>query len=276
MRFSKMHALGNDYIYIDCLRERVEVSPGLIRRMCDRHTGIGADGVILILPSDKAVCRMQMFNADGSEGQMCGNGMRCIAKYVYDTGYAKSAEFDIETVPGVCRQWVKVRQGKVDEVTSTLPRPAFDRDKIPMKGEGSTIAVPLEVSGGTVAVTCMSIGSPHAVTFVDDVSAYPCETVGPQVENNELFPERTNVEFVQVLSRERLRMRIWERGTGMTLASGSGSAVSVVAAVETGRADRKVTVELPLGEIRIEYPEQGDLRMTGAVHKVFEGEWQPE
>lgn len=276
MQFVKMHALGNDYVYIDCVRERVEISSDLIRRMSDRHTGIGADGVILILPSERAVCRMQMFNADGTEGQMCGNGMRCIAKYVYGAGYASSTEFDIETVPGLRRQWVKLRQGNVYEVTSTLGRPGLQRAQVPMKGEGSSVGVPLSLPGRELTLTGVSLGNPHTVVFVENVNEYPCEEVGPQIEHHPLFPERTNVEFVQVLSRERLRMRIWERGTGMTMASGSGSTASVVAAVENGLAERKVTVELPLGEIRVEYPEEGDLLMTGEVHKVFEGRWDPD
>ncbi len=276
MQFIKMHALGNDYVYVDCFREKIEMSPDLIRSMVDRHTGVGADGVILILPSERAVCRMRMLNPDGSEGEMCGNGMRCIAKYVYEAGYAKNTEFDIETVPGIRRQWVKVKDGRVYEVTSTLGRPGLRCAQVPMKGEGSSIGVPLSLPDQEVTVTSVSLGNPHTVVFVENVDAYPCEVVGPQIENHPVYPERTNVEFVQVLSRQRLRMRIWERGTGMTMASGSGSTATVVAAVENGLADRKATVELPLGEIRVEYPEQGDLLMTGEVHKVFEGCWDPD
>ena len=170
MRFIKMHGLGNDYIYIDCIREKVEISPDLVRRMSDRHTGIGSDGVILIHPSDKAACRMQMFNADGSEGEMCGNGMRCIAKYVYEAGYVDEKEFDIETVPGICHQWVNVQGGRVIEVTSTLPRPLFERSGIPMKGEGKTIDIPLQLKDREVRITSFALGSPHTVTFVDQVT----------------------------------------------------------------------------------------------------------
>ena len=276
MQFIKMHALGNDYVYVDCFKEKGEFTPALVRSMVDRHTGVGADGVILILPSERAVCRMRMLNPDGSEGEMCGNGMRCIAKYVYEAGYAPSTEFDIETVPGIRHQWVKVKDGKVYEVTSTLGRPGLERAQVPMEGEGSSVGVPLSLPDRELTVTGVSLGNPHAVIFVDDVNGYPCEEVGPQVENHPLFPERANVEFVQVLSRQRLRMRIWERGTGMTMASGSGSTASVVAAVENDLADRKATVELPLGEIRVEYPEKSDLLMTGEVHKVFEGRWDPD
>ena len=218
MRFVKMHALGNDYVYIDRFQEKGEVTPDLIRRMSDRHTGIGGDGVILIWPSERAACRMQMFNADGSEGQMCGNGMRCIAKYVYEAGYVTSEEFDIETRAGICHQWVRVRDGKVDEVTSTLNPPVFEREGIPMTGEGSTVAIPLPLQDRTLSITSFSLGSPHTVTFVETLDGYPCEQIGPQIENHAWFPERTNAEFVEVLSRDRLRMRIWERGTGMTLA----------------------------------------------------------
>lgn len=277
MRFIKMHALGNDYVYIDCIREQLEVPPDLIRRMSKFHTGIGSDGVILILPSDQAVARMRMFNPDGTEGEMCGNGLRCIAKYVYEAGYAPGEEFDLDTVPGIRHQWVKVRDGKVYEVTSTLGRPVFERARIPMTGEGDRgIGVKVNLPSGEVELNSLSLGNPHTVIFVDDLDRYPCEKIGPQIETHPLFPERTNVEFVQVLSPRRLRMRIWERGTGMTLASGSGSTASTVASVVTGRAERKVTVELPLGEIRVEYPEDGDLLMTGPVHRVFEGVWNPD
>jgi diaminopimelate epimerase len=277
MRFVKMHGLGNDYIFIDCLKEPVEMSREQIRQMTDRHTGVGGDGVIFIHPSEKALCRMQMFNPDGSEGQMCGNGMRCIAKYVYEAGYTKSTEFEIETVPGICRQWVWEQEGRITEVTSTLPRPIFDREKIPMAGEGQTVNIPLELADGkALQVTSFALGSPHTVTFVQDVNHYPCEEIGPRIENHPLYPERTNAEFVQVLSDDRVRMRIWERGTGMTLASGSGSTASVVASVLAGHTRRKVTVELPLGEIRVEFPEEGDLLMTGPVAGVFTGDWTPE
>lgn len=276
MRFLKMHALGNDYVYIDGFQEKIEDPSSLARLMSDRHTGVGSDGLILILPSDRAVCRMAMYNPDGTMGEMCGNGMRCIAKYVYEAGYVREPEFDIETAAGVHHQWIREKEGKVYEVTSTLGRPILERNRIPMKGEGSPVQYSLHLGDSVVRATSLSLGNPHTVVFVEDVEHYPCEKVGPRIETHAMFPERTNVEFVQVLSRERIRMRIWERGTGMTLASGSGSTASTVASVLAEKTGRIVTVEMPLGVIKVEYPKDGDLLMTGPVTKVFEGVWTPD
>ena len=269
-----MQALGNDYVYIDGFLEEVKDPSELSRKVSNRNTGVGSDGLILILPSEKATCRMQMFNPDGSEGEVCGNGLRCIAKFVYEAGYTKGQEeFEIDTAPGIRRQWVKVRDGKVYEVTSEMGRPGLTRKVIPMKGEGSSLQVELPLAEETVQVNGVSLGNPHVVMFVDDVDSFPCEKYGPQMETHDWFPERANVEFVEVVSRDRIKMRIWERGTGMTLASGSGSTASAVASVETGLVNREVTVEMPLGELKIEYPENGDLLMTGPAYKVFEGIW---
>ena len=217
---------------------------------------------------------MEMYNSDGSRSAMCGNSIRCVARYIYEAGYTHySTEFSIETSVGVHGQRVHVKDGKVVAVTSKLGRPRLERPEIPMKGEGTAINYPLEVAGRRFVATSLSVGNPHTVIFVADADGAPVEEVGPLVEHHVLFPERTNVEFVQVVSKSRLRMRVWERGSGVTLACGSGAAASVVAAVETGRTGRKVMVELALGKLEIHYPEQGELEMTGPAEKVFEGEY---
>lgn len=275
MHFIKMQALGNDYVYVDCFQEEVPDAPGLARRISERHTGVGSDGLILICPSDIAVCRMRMFNPDGSEARMCGNGLRCVAKYVYEAGYAKEAEFDVETGAGVRHQRVKVQGGVVEEVTSWLGRPILERKDIPMLGEGSTVEIPLEIPelSQTWPVTCLSVGNPHAVLFVGQLEAFPCEKLGPLVENHEWFPERTNVEFAEVLGKDRVRLKVWERGAGMTLSCGSGATATAVAGVLTGKTGRKVVVEQQLGKLEIEYREDKELLMSGPAVKVFEGEW---
>ena len=277
MRFTKMHGLGNDFVMVDCFEEQLEEAalPDLARRACNRHFGVGADGVILAGPSDKADFRMRLINADGSEAEHCGNGIRCMAKLVYDRGHAKSQRITVETIGRINVLDLDVADGKVQTVRVDMSEPVFRRGSIPMTGEpdAEAISVPLQVGDRTLEFTAVSMGNPHAVTFVDGVRDFPVEQLGPLVERHEVFPRRTNVEFIHVLARNELDMRVWERGAGETLACGTGACASLVAAVRTGRADRAATVHLPGGDLLIEWAEDGHIYMTGPATTVFEGEF---
>lgn len=276
MRFTKMHGLGNDFVMVDCFEETLEESAlsELALRACDRHFGVGADGVILALPSDKADFRMRLINADGSEAEHCGNGIRCMAKLVYDRGHAKSERITVETIGRINVLDLYVRDGKVDTVRVDMGQPGFQRSVLPMTGDPTSeaISVPLRVGDQELEFTCISMGNPHAVTFVDDVRSFPVETVGPLVEHHAVFPRRTNVEFIHVLGPNELDMRVWERGASETLACGTGACASLVAAARTGRSERQATVHLPGGDLQIEWAEDGRVYMTGPAVTVFEGE----
>jgi len=275
IQFTKLHGLGNDYLFIDCLRSVVEDPAGLSREMSDRHLGVGADGIILILPgTDGAEFTMRIFNADGSEAETCGNGIRCFAKYVYERGMTDRDEFVIHTGAGPNRVRLEIRDGRVASVRSNMGHPKFDRAEIPMTGEpGRVIEEPLEIPGATFKVTCVNIGNPHAVVFVDDATAVPLAEAGPQIENHARFPQRTNVEFVNVLDRENIVMRIWERGSGITMASGSGSCGAALASMITDRVDRRVSVHLAYGVLTIEWAEDGSVYQEGPAAEVFSGVW---
>lgn len=273
MQFVKMQALGNDYVYIDCFKQTVN-SPGkLAGILSDRNTGIGSDGLILIRPSDRAACKMEMYNPDGTRSAMCGNGMRCVARYAYEEGYCGDTQFEIETDMGLHKQRINLSCGQVRNVTSAIGRPKFERPDIPMKGQGRALDYPLQLGRRQVIASSLSVGNPHTIIFVDELDRYPCKLIGPEVEVHPDFPERTNVEFVQRLAIDQLAMEVWERGTGMTLACGSGAVAAVCAAVETGRTGRKVTVRMPMGPLEVEYPEDGEALLTGPAEKVFEGRW---
>ncbi len=274
MNFTKMHGLGNDFVVIDGFAERVENDRQLTVEMCDRRTGIGADGLIVIQPSDKADFRMHYINSDGSLAEMCGNGIRCLSKYVYEHGLTKKTEFLVETLGGLNRQVLTVKGGKVVQVSVDMGKPKFKRSEIPMAGEDSeVVGVPIAVDGKEYKITSLSTSNPHAVLFVDDVENAPVTELGPLIERHPLFPERTNVEFVRVLDRSNIRMRIWERGCGETLASGSGSSASAVASIINGFTERTVTVHVRLGQIGISWPEGGNITMTGPATEVFSGQW---
>jgi len=269
-----MHGLGNDFVLIDGFAERVENDRQLAIQMCDRRTGVGADGLIVILPSDKADFRMHYINSDGSLAEMCGNGIRCFSKYLYEHGLTKETDFLVETLGGLNRQMLTVESGKVTQVSVDMGKPTFKRGEIPMLGEDTeVIDEPISVNGKTYSITALSTTNPHAVLFVDDVQSAPVCELGPQIERHQLFPKRTNVEFVQVVDRSNIRMRIWERGCGETLASGSGSSASAVASIVNGFTERNITVHVRLGQIRISWPEGGNITMTGPATEVFSGEW---
>ena len=275
MKFTKMHGAGNDYVYVNCF-EPVELGDvsELAKAISDRHFGVGGDGLVLICPSERADARMVMYNADGSEAEMCGNAVRCVAKLVYDHGIAAKEELTIETGRGVLDLQCSVSDGKVDRVRVNMDEPILVSSEIPTTLAGDPpVNVPFEVGGRSLEITCVSMGNPHAVTFVDEVNDDWVLNIGPQVEVHEAFPRKINAEFTQVVSRSEVIMRVWERGSGETLACGTGACASVVAGVLTGLLDRKVLVRLTGGNLEIEWAESGEVYMTGPAAEVFSGEW---
>lgn len=276
MKFTKMHGAGNDYLYVNCF-EAVDLGdiPSLAKAMSDRHFGAGGDGLVLIQPSEQADARMRMFNADGSEAEMCGNAVRCVAKYVYDHDIAKKDELQIETGRGVLTLQCSVSGGKVDRVRVNMAEPILNSADIPTTLPGDPpVNAPLHVGGRDLEVTCVSMGNPHCVTFVDEVNDDWVLNIGPQVEVHEAFPRKINAEFIQVLSPSEVIMRVWERGSGETLACGTGACGAVVAGVLAGKNDRKVTAHLTGGDLEIEWAESGEVYMTGPAAEIFTGEWQ--
>lgn len=275
MKFTKMHGAGNDYIYVDCFAQPVpQELPALARAVSDRHTGIGADGLILILPSEQADARMRMFNADGSEAEMCGNGIRCVAKYVYEYGIASEEDLAIETACGVQKLKLFVNNGKVERVRVNMGPPILQAADIPTTLSGDPpVNVPLDVNGRKLFVTAVSIGNPHCVTFVDELSDDLVLQLGPLIEHHPAFPNRVNAEFVQILSPTEVSMRVWERGSGETLACGTGACAVVVAGVLTGRTERNLLCKLPGGALELEWSDSGDIFLTGPAVEVFSGEW---
>ncbi|HUT73219.1 MAG TPA: diaminopimelate epimerase [Armatimonadota bacterium] len=278
MRFTKMHGLGNDYVVIDGVSRALEIPeqslPRLAREMSGRHFGIGSDGIILVLPSKAAHFRMRIFNPDGSEAEMCGNGMRIFARYVYDHKLTDRRELEIETLAGIIRPRLQLRAGKVTAVTVDMGVPRLERKEIPMKGKGGRpLRERLRVLGERFEATCVSMGNPHCVIFVEDVDKFPVERLGPAIERHDLFPRRTNVEFVQVVGPAELRMRVWERGAGETLACGTGAAAALVAAHLTGRSGRKAVIHLRGGDLRVSWNPDDHVFITGPAEEVFAGEW---
>ena len=274
MKFTKMNGCGNDYVYINGFVEKVENPNELARKVCDRHFGIGSDGLILILPSKEADFCMRMFNADGSEGEMCGNGIRCVAKYVYDHKMTNEKRISIETKAGIKYLDLTIEKEKVTKVRVNMGEPILEPEKIPVKSEKKrVINEPIEVAGKTWNMTCVSMGNPHAVVFVEDTKNFEIEKYGPLFESHEVFPNKTNTEFVQVLSRNEINMRVWERGSGETLACGTGTCASVMACLLNGYTDENVLVHLLGGDLQITYDkETNHVFMTGPAETVFEGE----
>ena len=274
VKFTKMHGCGNDYVYIDCTKEMLDNPEKVSEYVSDRHFGIGSDGLILICPSDVADFRMKMYNADGSEGSMCGNGVRCIAKYVYDKGLTDKTNISLETKSGIKYLELTVENEKVVKVKVNMGAPILKPSDIPVKSDKDVfIDEPVEVDGVDYRVTCVSMGNPHAVTFVDDTSSIPIEKIGPKFENHPIFPDRVNTEFVQLISRNEVNMRVWERGSGETLACGTGTCATVVACVLNDKTDDEVLVYLLGGDLFIKYDRENDtVWMTGPAEIVFEGE----
>ena len=276
MKFTKMHGCGNDYIYINGFDEHVkpEEKPELARRFSDRHFGIGGDGVIFINPSKEADFEMEMYNADGSRAEMCGNGIRCVGKYVYDKGMTDKTDISVISFGKVRYLKLEVEDKKVSTVRVNMGAPELSADKIPVISENEqVIDENIEVNGQIYKMTCVSMGNPHAVVFVEDVSDLVLEEIGPLFENHERFPRRINTEFVQVIDEKHVKMRVWERGTGETLACGTGCCATAVACVLNGLTLDQVTVELSGGELKIEWDRKENLiYMTGPAQTVFEGE----
>lgn len=267
IKFTKMHALGNDFILIDVRMLKIQ-SPGrLARKLCQRRFGIGADQVLLLEKSAKADFGMRIFNADGSEVEMCGNGIRALAKYIWDRGLSSKEELEIETPAGIIRP---SRQG--DMVRVDMGEPVLEAKKIPVNLEHEVIGYPVKAGDRILEMTCVSMGNPHAVIFVDDAAGFQVADYGPLIENNPLFPKRTNVEFIEVLNDRELRMRVWERGAGETPACGTGASAAVVAASLKGLAGRKVTVHLEGGDLLVEWADNNRVYMTGPATEVFDGE----
>ncbi len=273
MKFTKMHGCGNDYVYVNCLQEQINHPEKVAQYVSDRHFGIGSDGLILIYPSEIADFRMAMYNLDGSQGKMCGNGIRCVAKYVYDYGLTGKTSISIETLAGIKYLDLTVKDGKVELVRVNMGAPILEPQEIPVKlGSDRCIAETLEAGGREYEITAVSMGNPHAVIFVEDTGSLPLAEIGPGFEHHALFPEGVNTEFVQVLNRREINMRVWERGSGETLACGTGTCAAVVACVLNGLTDQEVTVHLLGGELMIWYDrEQNTVWMTGPAAVVFDG-----
>ncbi|MBR1623390.1 MAG: diaminopimelate epimerase [Pseudobutyrivibrio sp.] len=274
MKFTKMHGCGNDYVYVNLFEEKLEDPAKVSIKVSDRHFGIGSDGLITIGPSDKADFRMRIYNADGSEAEMCGNGIRCVAKYVYDHKHTDKTEITVETGAGVLTLVLYPENGKVQQVRVDMGQPILEPAQIPVAYDGdSVINQPIEVGGKTWHMTCVSMGNPHAVVFVEDTASFELEKYGPLFENHERFPKRTNTEFVQIISRTEANMRVWERGSAETWARGTGTCASVMAAILNGKTEDKVLLHLRGGDLTIEYDRNSNhVFMTGPATEVFSGE----
>lgn len=263
MRFTKMQGLGNDYVYLDCTKESPEDLSALAIRISDRHFGVGSDGLICVCPSEKADFRMRMFNADGSEGEMCGNGIRCVGKFVYDKGLTDKTEITIETLAGIKEIHLTVERERVLSVTVDMGIPEAENARM------------LEILGRKYEIRPVSMGNPHAVTFLEGIDDLKLEEIGPHFENHPSFPNRTNTEFVEVLSPKLLRMRVWERGSGETLACGTGACAVLVAAALAGKSERSATIRLRGGDLQIRWDEADKhIYMIGPAVTVFEGDWE--
>lgn len=277
MKFTKMHGAGNDYVYVDCFRDQppADLTAASIA-VSDRHKGIGADGLILILPSDVADARMRMFNADGSESQMCGNGLRCVGKYVYDHGIAERTPLKVETGAGVLTLDLEVQNGKVQQVTVNMGEPILEDHRIPTLLKGNpVVSQALDVDGSRFEVTCVSMGNPHCVIFVPEATDDLVLKMGPKIENHPAFPERVNVEFVEIVSPEEVRQRTWERGSGETMACGTGASAVCVAGVLTGRTLHRILNHLLGGDLELRWEGVGHpVMMKGPATEVFQGEWR--
>jgi diaminopimelate epimerase len=278
MKFTKMHGIGNDYVYVSLFDQKPPADPAALAvAISDRHFGVGSDGLILIGPSERADARMRMFNADGSESEMCGNGVRCVAKYIYDHGIAQKPRVTVETGRGVLTLDIEASRGKAERVRVDMGVPILNSAQIPttigVSGDPQ-VDIPLTVAGHDLRITAVSMGNPHAVAFVDDVEHFPVELVGAALERHEVFPRRVNAHFVQVISRNEVRMRTWERGSGITLACGTGACAVCVAGVLSARTAPRILAHLPGGDLELEWPARdASVFMTGPATEVFTGEW---
>lgn len=278
MKFVKMHGAGNDYVYIDCFRQTVEDPEALARVISDRNFGVGGDGMILIEPSRQADVKMRIFNADGSEAEMCGNGVRCVAKYAFDHGLVDHTEIAIETGAGILPLTMYPNEREhIDKVRVNMGRPRLTRGDLQMVGpaDQQVVDMDMEILDRTFRITCVSMGNPHCVIYIDHLDDFPVKKYGYAIENHELFPRRINVEFVEVITPDEVRQRTWERGAGETLACGTGAAAVTVAGVLTGRTKGKLLNHLTGGDLEMEWDGEGDVFMTGPAVEVFSGEYIP-
>lgn len=273
--FSKWHGLGNDFVIVDGFKEKIEDYPQAAIQVCDRHMGVGADGLVLVLPSTIADFEMRIFNSDGSEAEMCGNVTRCIARYVYENGLTDKTNITLETKAGIIKPELIFIDGVFSTVKVDMGQPRLTRGEIPMSGKETekVINEVLAVSGVEYGITCVSMGNPHCVIFVEDLLDTKLAEIGPMIETHPVFPRKTNVEFVQVLSREKVRMRVWERGAGITMACGTGACATLVAGVLNDKIDRRAIVELDGGELLIEWGLDNHIYMSGPAVEVFRGEY---
>lgn len=274
MKFTKMHGTGNDYIYINCFEEKIDDPVSLSLKLSDRHFGIGGDGIIMICPSDTADFKMQMYNADGSEGKMCGNGIRCVAKYVHDRQLTDKKEITVETRSGIKILSLNIENDSVKTVRVDMGEPVILTDDIPVISDTPEfINQPVTANGNVYMMTCVSMGNPHAVTFVDDVASLDLPRLGPPLEKHPMFPDRANIEFIQVIDEKTLKMRVWERGSGETLACGTGACAALVASVLNGKCRRRAKLLLLGGSLDIEWNEiNNHVYLTGPAEFVFDGE----
>ncbi len=274
MKFTKMHGIGNDYVYVNCFKETVEHPSEAAIKVSDRHFGIGSDGLILIKPSEVADGKMEMYNADGSQGAMCGNGIRCVAKYMYDYGITDKTSISVETKSGIKYLDLTIKDGKVDTVKVNMGTPILKAVDIPVRSEKEqVIDEPVMVDGKEWKITCVSMGNPHAITYIDDVKNLEIEKIGPKFENHEIFPDRVNTEFVHVIDRNTVEMRVWERGSGETLACGTGACAVAVSSILNGLTEEEVTVKLLGGDLKIFWDRtENKVYMTGSATTVFDGE----
>lgn len=274
MKFTKMHGIGNDYVYVNCFKETVEHPSEVAIKVSDRHFGIGSDGLILIKPSEVADGKMEMYNADGSQGAMCGNGIRCVAKYMYDYGITDKTSISVETKSGIKYLDLTLKDGKVDTVKVNMGTPILKAADIPVRSEKEQVVdEPVMVDGKEWKITCVSMGNPHAITYIDDVKNLEIEKIGPKFENHEIFPDRVNTEFVHVIDRNTVEMRVWERGSGETLACGTGACAVAVSSILNGLTEEEVTVKLLGGDLKIFWNRtENKVYMTGSATTVFDGE----
>ena len=275
MKFTKWQGIGNDFVIVNGFQERIEDYPQKAIEICDRHFGIGADGLVIALPSEIADFRMRIFNSDGSEAEMCGNVTRCFARYVYENGLTTKTELSIETLAGIIRPKLIFEEGQIRAVCVDMGEPRLKRGEIPMTGNAEEPAVnlPLVVGNTTYGITCVSMGNPHCIIFTDEVEELDLQALGRPIEIHPLFPRKTNVEFVKVIDRNTLRMRVWERGAGITLACGTGTCATVVAAVLNNKTERDVRVHLDGGDLFIEWRSDNHVYKTGPAVEVFRGEY---
>lgn len=275
LRFTKMHGCGNDYVYVNCFEEEVKDPVSLSIAISDRHFGVGGDGLVLICPSDRADAKMRMFNADGSEGKMCGNAIRCVGKYLYDHGIVRKTTVTIETLSGIKTLELFLKDGKVDSAQVNMGPAILIPSEIPVNLPGEqAVAVPVKIAGEEHTITCVSMGNPHCIVFGGDPYELDLPKIGPLFENDPLFPERVNTEFIEALDDHTLNMRVWERGSGETWACGTGACAAAVAAVLNGfcKKGKDISVRLRGGELTIRYTDEA-VFMTGKATEVFHGEW---